>query len=608
MNITQETRNNVVSQNTLRDIQLSTLKTLSDSVSNSLGPKGSNTMILHGNNDAALFVEYSKDGHKILKNIKFSQPIEMSIQTEVEEITRHVEKQIGDGTTTAVMLSYIILKNLLEKDNGLEKPYEVIDNFKKAVEAIKSDILSRKRECTIEDIYNIAYISTNGNEDIANTLYDVYSQYGLNVFIDVDISIDGNNYVKEYNGLTLEVGYSDTAYINTETGVSKISNPRIYYFDNPIDNPHMVNYFEKIIKSNIFDRLSNRQDPIPTVILAPTISKDLSGMIREIIKYLHSFGSNKLTQKPPLLIITNFSGLNKQSVEDIAVLCKCPFIQKYIDPENEKRDQEKGIAPTLDNIVDFHGGAKIVEADYTSTKFVDPDDMYCTTDDGGIVYDNETGNPILSNTYNALVQFIQSELDKSYENADNAAVTGTLKRRLNNIKSNMVELKIGGIAISDRDSLRDLVEDAVLSCRSAATNGVGYACNHMGLTSSANCIANCKDENIKRYLYIIKDSYIELIKLLYDTISSQDNAKLKRQDTLLDEIRGSKYPQALSDPNIIGEIVNNGPLNINTLEYDKKVLTSITSDIIILEAIAKIIVLMYTSNQALVQSPNLNIY
>ena len=68
------------------------------------------------------------------------------------------------------------------------------------------------------------------------------------------------------------------------------------------------------------------------------------------------------------------------------------------------------------------------------------------------------------------------------------------------------------------------------------------------------------------------------------------------------------YPQALSDSNIIGEIVNNGPLNINTLEYDKKVLTSITSDIIILEAIAKIIVLMYTSNQALVQSPNLNIY
>ena len=44
------------------------------------------------------------------------------------------------------------------------------------------------------------------------------------------------------------------------------------------------------------------------------------------------------------------------------------YIKKYIDPDIEKMDREKGLAPTLDNVSDFYGSAELVVADISKTK------------------------------------------------------------------------------------------------------------------------------------------------------------------------------------------------------------------------------------------------
>ena len=50
------------------------------------------------------------------------------------------------------------------------------------------------------------------------------------------------------------------------------------------------------------------------------------------------------------------------------------------------------------------------------------------------------------------------------------------------------------------------------------------------------------------------------------------------------------------------------PCNMNTAEYDGKVLTSIESEPMILETISKIITIMFTANQAILQAPVLSQY
>ena len=99
---------NVVSGDKLREIQSITLANTKDFLSKTFGPMGSNTKIIKGTNQAEITSSYSKDGLKVLSNIINSGPIEASIVDELISITRSVEKEVGDGTTSTVILSSLI--------------------------------------------------------------------------------------------------------------------------------------------------------------------------------------------------------------------------------------------------------------------------------------------------------------------------------------------------------------------------------------------------------------------------------------------------------------------------------------------------------------------
>ena len=168
--------NNVVPKETLRPIQQNVLNILSDHLKQSFGPMGSNSVIKKEN---ALNV-YTKDGHTILKNIYFHGIIEQSIKDDIESITRHIVTTVGDGTTSAVMLSALIFDaiNRVTEENNVP-PAHVLDMFKKAIDNIVYYIKKDSKECTLEDIYDICMISTNGNEFISQTITDIYKESGM---------------------------------------------------------------------------------------------------------------------------------------------------------------------------------------------------------------------------------------------------------------------------------------------------------------------------------------------------------------------------------------------------------------------------------------------
>lgn len=596
--VSYDTKSNIVSGDKLHEIQLNVLKDMANAILKSMGPAGSNTLILKGNNAASMVAEYSKDGNKIVSNIKYAGPIEMSIQTEVEQVTRSVEKIVGDGTSTAVVMAYLIFEKMIKnKDIDITRnPFQVMRNFKTVVEKIKAQILSHKRECTVDDIYSIALISTNGNTDVAGELRDIYDQYGMDVFIDVGASVDDNSYVKCYDGLVLDVGYSSNVYINTQEGTSRIANPRIYAFQDPVDTPEMSAFFETILVKNITRHIQTPTECIPTVIVAPRLSRDMSGLLRKLLSWLGQYSADDLTQKPPILVITNIAGISVNLFDNIAQLCGCKMISKYIDPAKQKEDQEKGLAPTLENVAEeWYGTADVVEADANTSRFINPSKMFVLDEEGQITTD-ENGDPVPSKDYLGVISFIEGEIKRLTETGETVGVIGGLKRQLNALKTNMVEYLVGGVAVSDRDSLRDLVEDAVLNCRSAAKNGVGFGANFEGYRATVETDNYDKNDRLVNYHQIISNAYMDMINRLYQT-SGLSQAEV---DAIVSDI----CTQCLQKD---GK-KNRGPYNIATNKFDGKVLTSIMSDVTILDIISKIITIMVTSNQALVQAPNLNTY
>lgn len=586
--------NNIVSGQKLKEIQSSVLNDLKEAIINSMGPAGSNSLILRGSSDQDIVAEYSKDGNKIIKSIKYQYPIEMAIKSEIENSTRYIEKTVGDGTSSIVVMSSLIFDALneayLNGEFGYD-PYYTMRLFKKCVELISEKIRENGRACTIDDIYNIAYISTNGSVEIAEQIQQIYKDYGMSVFIDVSASTNENTYVKAYNGITIEAGYSDPAMINNlERNDCRIRSTEtypvhIYQFAEPIDTSEQLALFVEIIEENIMRKRSNRQREIPTVILAPQISRDAHAYMRRVVQMLLQFSESEYSQKPQLLIVTNYAGLDENYVDHISNLCGCKPIKKYIDDKIHKADQDSGLAPTLKNVCEFYGTAGEVEADANVTRFIDPDKMYEKDEKGDIKLDEE-GYPIYSKTYNNIINFLEAQYKSNSEQGGNIGILGSLKRQLNAVKANMVELFIGGISISDRDSLRDLVEDAVLNTRSAAKNGVGYGANTMGYCITRDMIERNGFENRDLYnmIKIINEAYANMIRSLYRTVFNDEVI-----DTIIDNIylEGGK------------------PYNINTKKYDGLVLTSIESEPVILDTISKIITIMYTANQAILQAPAL---
>ena len=94
VNSTTKPVNNIVSGQRLKEVQAAVLHDLRDAIINSMGPAGSNSLILRGSSDADIVAEYSKDVNKIIKSIKYQYPIEMAIKSEIENSTRYIEKTV----------------------------------------------------------------------------------------------------------------------------------------------------------------------------------------------------------------------------------------------------------------------------------------------------------------------------------------------------------------------------------------------------------------------------------------------------------------------------------------------------------------------------------
>lgn len=558
---------NIVKKDKLREIQGQVLEEIRDALVQSYGPYGSNTLIY---NDSTLN-KYTKDGHEILSGIQILNEIEASVQRDLVQITNNTVRKVGDGTTAATILSSIIFKTFTELE-GKYTPYKLMRLFDKTVKEITKNIMERNRVFDFNTAYKIAMISTNGNEKISKEIASIYEKYGNEVYIDVTITTQDRNVVKVYDGLSMSEGLYNSAYMNIpKENKADIRDCHVYYFDDPVDTPEMMSLLNAIIDKNIFQPVKDKSKKIiPTVILTPHISRDMSTYIEQVEAVMTNC---KGMDKPPLIIINNI--FKTGNVEDIIKMCGCPPIKKYINVEQQKEDIKQGIAPTVKNVERFCGYCDEVVATTKESKFINPKNMVTRDKEGNI-----TG---YTDEYKSLLDFLKTELERYKEDGEDAAKIGGMRRRINALKANMIEYVIGGISMADREALKCLVEDAVLNCRSAAEHGVGWGANFEGLIASNKVRKETEDEDIKLIATTIYESYVELITTLYKTMN-------------------------LSDEKIDSIIKAEEPFNMVTEEYDGNVLSSIMLDPVILDSINRLLTLLFTCNQFIVDDPLKNVY
>ena len=630
-----------------------TINELADIVFPSAGPRGSTTQIvktkvLKSGAEIIADTVYTKDGKTIAEGAQFNGQLESSIAQEIIKACDAVDNEVGDGTTSIILLAAKIFNGLCEhcKDYA---PYLVIKTMKSIVAGIAKGIKDAATPLTVEDVYDIAMVSTNSNEQMASIIRDIYAEFGTGVFIEVKESSDANHYIKDYKGITLNVGVQDTAYINTINkadsealkqqgiaqnqeevqGMAIINHANVYAFTDPIDTPEMASYLDAIVAKNIMDPFNKIQlasspqayqyfdnpklaieeaydEIVPTVIFARKISLDMECSFNKIATLFHQIAPDK---RPPLLVVSNIPDFEMETYTDIFTLCGCKPIKKYIDPKMQEMDMRQGLAWTPDVAVDKAAGwCEQIKSDRTKTVFINPREAYERYTEaevelledvkaGDIKFD-DNGNPIKGNQYNVLVNMLEGELNIAIgQNADFDTIGG-LRRRLNALRGSLVELYVGGISTADRNSVKDLVVDAVKNIRSAAKDGVGFGANFEALRVMTNMENEIRNANTKPTLDslvfdIIANAYIDVAKDLYGTAFTGAIIE-EKESWALRQVQKS--------------IEKNSPFNIVTEEFDGKVKCSIKQDIAILTTIAHIISIMFTTNQAFTSAPSFNVY
>lgn len=585
--------NNIIPAKTVRQVQLETLEQIASSLECTFGPSGSITGIYKENS----FPRFTKDGISVLRELKFDKPIEQSIVANIDSICTEQVKVVGDATTSIVLLSNILFKKLNENypyDSTMDKK-EIMRVFRKVVNDIIAKIKENAQPIDMDKIRDIALISTNNDEFLTQLVCDAYEQCGFDVHIQVEASMNGETYQKDYDALVLECGVYDQSFINTpnnkESIIGNKDNPAcIYAFEDPIDTIVMGAFFDRIITDNILNpmtklieyrksgkdlkKIPNDCKVIPTVIMAPKISRDYSNKIESTIEYIFKSCPNEA--KPPLLIISNITNEDKGVYDDICTLCGCKKIRKYIDPKIEEEDVKNGVAPDYkkpETIHNFFGTCEQVISDHVSTKIFTPKHYWIDPDN------QELGHTEL---YTNHLAKLEAEYEKAKSEGKKIVDTYKYRQRISAIKGTMLDIYVGGISAQDRDQKSDLLEDAVLNCRSACKHGVGYGANFEALRAIESLCPDGPvevDDEGELYLdllYILRASYIELGKKLYNIAANGDEEKAKSY--------------------VLESLENNSPFNIRTKKFEG-VLSSIETDQCVLNSIAEILIMMFVTNQ-----------
>ena len=161
--------------------------TLADAVKTTMGPKGKLVLIQRGSEHPIV----TKDGVTVAYAINLEDEVENLGVKVIKEAASRTAEEAGDGTTTATVLAQKIFNEGLKMKSAGYQPDLMKKGIELGVATIKKSLFKQKRDITDKnELRQVALISANGEEEIANLIVDAIEASG----------VDGSVIVEEAKG------------------------------------------------------------------------------------------------------------------------------------------------------------------------------------------------------------------------------------------------------------------------------------------------------------------------------------------------------------------------------------------------------------------------
>ncbi len=277
------------------------VETISRAVKVTLGPKGRNVLL--DKKFGAPTV--TKDGVSVAKEVELEDGFENMGAQLLKEVATKTNDIAGDGTTTATVLAYSIVKEGLKSVAAGMDPMGLKRGIDKAVEIASEEIKKNSKEIKEkEEIADVASVSANNDKEIGNQIADAMEKVGKDGVITVEESKTMDTTIDFVEGMQFDRGYTSSYFVtNRDTMTATLENPLILIHDKKISNmKDLLPVLEKIAQTG--KPLLLIAEDIEGEALATLIVNNLRGTLSVCAIKAPGFGDRRKAMLEDIAILT----------------------------------------------------------------------------------------------------------------------------------------------------------------------------------------------------------------------------------------------------------------------------------------------------------------
>ena len=193
-----------------RSALMTGIRIVADAVRVTLGPKGRNVVL--GKKWGAPVV--TNDGVTIAKELEFKEPFENMGAQLIKEVAQKTNDVAGDGTTTATVLAYAMMREGVKSVAAGHDPMMIKRGIATAVELAVAEIKKQAKKLKgREEIAQVATVSSGNDREIGTLIADAMEKVGRDGVITVEESKSMETSLELVEGMEFDRGYLSPYFI-----------------------------------------------------------------------------------------------------------------------------------------------------------------------------------------------------------------------------------------------------------------------------------------------------------------------------------------------------------------------------------------------------------